>query len=183
MNKLEKDLNTIFDKGIFDDATVSKFKKKIKEGKLTIQEDDEHHLCVYFAAYDPLAKEVFIGHHKKSGLWLFNGGHIDKGEIPMETIEREIGEEWGLDAKDLDIKTPELLTITNIIKNKVRPCATHYDIWYYISVNKMEFLPKKECLNDEFYETGWKDYKTAIGLMREKNTIKSLEFIKDNLFF
>ena len=59
---------------------IPRFLERFSMGNLTRDEDNKSHFCAYFAAYDPNAKEVFIGHHKKSGLWLFNGGHIDKDE-------------------------------------------------------------------------------------------------------
>ena len=34
--------------------------------------------------------------HKKLGLWLPPGGHIDEGELPEEAVLREINEETGL---------------------------------------------------------------------------------------
>ena len=60
-------------------------------------------------------------HHKKSGLWLFNGGHIDKGENPEQALRRGMGEEWG-EIVDLQIiGEPKLLTITTIV-NPVIKC-------------------------------------------------------------
>ncbi|MFZ4648293.1 MAG: NUDIX domain-containing protein [Patescibacteria group bacterium] len=73
--------------------TAWKFKQKLKEGKLTREEDPENHFCAFFAACDYETKQFFIGQHKKSGLWLFNGGHIDPEENIRETVRREIGEE------------------------------------------------------------------------------------------
>lgn len=71
---------------------ASTFFSRIEKGQLTRDENISSHFCVYFAAYDPECKQVFIGQHKKSGLWLFNGGHIDKGETPNETLKREMGD-------------------------------------------------------------------------------------------
>lgn len=36
--------------------------------------------------------------HKRLGLWLQPGGHIDAGELPAEAVLREVREETGLDA-------------------------------------------------------------------------------------
>lgn len=59
--------------------TTRLFLARAREENLSRDENPESHFCVYFAAHDPTARELFLGHHKKSNLWIFNGGHIDKG--------------------------------------------------------------------------------------------------------
>jgi 8-oxo-dGTP pyrophosphatase MutT (NUDIX family) len=156
---------------------VSLFRKRIRTGDLTIQENPESHFCVYFAAFDSSAKKVFIGHHKKSGLWLFNGGHIDKGEGIYEALGREIGEEWGLQVGNFDIKKPELLTITEINNPSKQTCKRHYDIWFFIDVKQDEFNPDKSRVLEEFHQVGWKSYEEAKSLVKEKNTLAGIEFV------
>jgi 8-oxo-dGTP pyrophosphatase MutT (NUDIX family) len=43
-----------------------------------------------------LGNKVLLIHHAKLGLWLFPGGHIEKDEIPDDTVKREAFEETGL---------------------------------------------------------------------------------------
>src|SRR3990172_186562 len=116
------------------------FLRRLTEGDITREENPQTHFCVYFAGFDPKTDEVFIGHHKKSGLWLFNGGHIDKGETPNEALFREIGEEWG-DVKAIGLPEDavagaELLTITEINNPTKQTCTRHYDIWHFIWVDR-----------------------------------------------
>jgi len=75
-NKLAIELEKLLDENFSDEVAV-KFRQRLKEGKLTKNENPESHFCAYFAACDFKAEQLFIGHHIKSGLWLFNGGHID----------------------------------------------------------------------------------------------------------
>ncbi len=42
--------------------------------------------------------------HKKLGMWLPPGGHIDDGELPEEAVRREIREETGL---EVEIASPK----------------------------------------------------------------------------
>ena len=165
-----------------DSDVIVNYRQRIKEGNFTIQENTESHFCVYFAAFDSNAKKVFIGHHKKSGLWLFNGGHIDEGESINETLEREIEEEWGLIASDFDIKQPELFTITEINNPTKQTCKRHYDIWFFIDVEQNDFMPEQSKILEEFHQAGWNSYDEAKELVKDKNTLKGIEFIAKNYF-
>lgn len=165
-----------------DSDVIVNYRQRIKEGNFTIQENTESHFCVYFAAFDSNAKKVFIGHHKKSGLWLFNGGHIDEGESINETLEREIEEEWGLIASDFDIKQPELFTITEINNSTKQTCKRHYDIWFFIDVEQNDFMPEQSKILEEFHQAGWNSYDEAKELVKDKNTLKGIEFIAKNYF-
>lgn len=154
--KQAQELKEILKNNFPNDESALKFLKRIKEGKITRDENPKSHICVYFAAYDPVAKQVFIGHHKKSGFWLFNGGHIDKGETMKESLSREIGEEWGLNANNLKIKMLAFLTITEIDNPTKQPCNWHYDLWNFIAMDKNTFHPVEEKLLEEFHEAGWR---------------------------
>lgn len=46
--------------------------------------------------------KILLIHHRKSGLWLPPGGHIDPGETPHETAVREALEETGIHVNLLD---------------------------------------------------------------------------------
>lgn len=175
LDKFKNLIKTNFD----SEKIASKFLQKIDGGNLTKDEDSENHFCVYFAAHDPEMKQIFIGHHKKSDLWLFNGGHIDKDELPEEALEREIKEEWNLKIKAMDIGNPLLLTITKINNPTKQTCKTHYDIWYFVSVNKKSFNPSKKSLAEEFYNTKWMTANEAKKIVTETNTLKAIEFLKN----
>jgi len=163
-------------------SVASKFLERIEDGKLTIQENPENHFCIYFAAYDNKNKELFIGQHKKSGLWLFNGGHIDEGENSQETLKREIDEEWGLDIGIFKINNPPFLSLTKINNPAKQICRLHYDIWYFIKVDKDSFKPDKEKVLEEFYEVNWLSIKKAREVIKEKNTLAGIDFIEEHYF-
>ncbi|WP_328530387.1 NUDIX domain-containing protein [Nocardioides sp. NBC_00368] len=56
------------------------------------------HLVSYFLLVDPVSGHVLLGDHRKSGLWLPSGGHVEPGENPAETVRRECIEELGVEA-------------------------------------------------------------------------------------
>jgi len=158
------------------------FIKRAQEGALTMEENPLTHFCVYFAPYDPEYRQVFIGHHKRSGLWLFNGGHIDKGELPPEALAREMKEEWGasFQSDNTNIYAPSLLSITTIdtsIKFD-RQCRRHYDIWYFIPLHKHSFNPDNNFLAKEFHQIGWKMAAETRNLIKDVNTLTALRQIE-----
>ncbi len=150
-----------------------RYLERLKEGKLTRDENLVSPFCVYFAAYDPKAKEFFVGHHKKSGLWLFNGGHIDPNETSTEALRREIDEEWGIQIDTRRIQ-PSLLTITEITSNpNGRPCRWRFDIWPMVPVTKTDFQPDQSKLDTEFYTTKWITPTEAKSIITDPATIEA----------
>lgn len=157
---------------------AQEFIERADQVKLTRDENPHTHFCVYFAGYDKEAKKVFIGHHKKSNLWLFNGGHIDEGETPEEALEREIGEEWGVKIKLEDIGEPKLLTITPIGNQNIK-CTKHFDIWFFVPLSENGFKPDQSLLNTEFHTSGWKSIDEARELIADPATLEAIsEFEK-----
>lgn len=163
---------------MFPDSTVfEEFSNRVNKGQLTRDENPISHSCVYFAGYDKNTKKVFIGHHKKSGLWLFNGGHIDKGETPEEAVDREISEEWGVKISQESIGNPKLLTVAPI-DNPNKKCRTHFDIWYFVSLSEKNFKPDQTLLETEFFTSGWKTIDEAKELMKEDANLLAIDTIE-----
>jgi len=160
------------------EENLHRFFRRLERGSLTRDENPYDHFCVYFAAFDP-PREIFIGRHIKSGLWLFNGGHIDAGETPREAAVREIAEEWGNVSYKLP-DVPSLLTITDI-RSETVGCKLHWDIWYFVPLSKDAFSPEADKLNTEFYETGWYPIESAMNLITDPSTLKAIEVLKANM--
>ncbi len=154
-----------------------RFLARIEKGSLTRTENRLSHACVYFAAYDPQAKQVFIGHHKKSGLWLFTGGHIDPDETVQEAVAREIGEEWGRKIALEEVGNPALFTITSIAQPDY-PCQEHYDVWYFFPVRKDEFIVDRERLSQEFRLNQWMAIGEARHIVTDPNTLQALSMFE-----
>ena len=162
------------------DAEIKqKFLNRIQEGKITRSENPTSHLCVYFAAFDPDASLVFIGHHKKSGLWLFNGGHMDPGEMPRDTVLREAREEWGYTIEPSFVPDPQLVTLTKIEHPETQICQWHYDLWHFLPFEKSAFHPSDAALLTEFFSYGWKTYKEAEKFLTSQPTIEALDYLKN----
>jgi ADP-ribose pyrophosphatase YjhB (NUDIX family) len=178
-NNVQNHLLQLLKKQLLEKNLKEKFKSRIKEGIITRDENPTSHFCVYFAAFDPANSQVFFGKHIKSGLWLFNGGHIDKNESLEDALYREMKEEWDVIQK-VDINSPSLFTYTQIENQKKQKCRMHYDIWYFIPFDKQKFSPNTKLLSKEFSEWGWKTIKEAQSLTRDEATQKGLIKIQSN---
>ncbi|MBU3901429.1 NUDIX domain-containing protein [Patescibacteria group bacterium] len=146
------------------------FFKRLEEGKITRDENLTSHFCLYFLPYNPATKQVFIVHHKKSGLWLTPGGHIDKGENLTQALNREIQEELGVENQIKEKIKPFLLTITPI-NNPVQPCKEHLDIWYRFPTDGSEFNVDLK----EFIDTKWLGINEARKLITDASNLQALD--------
>ena len=45
------------------------------------------------------ADQVVLVEHRKIGLWLYPGGHVDPNEDPAQTVLREVSEEVGIEVQ------------------------------------------------------------------------------------
>lgn len=86
------------------------------------------HLVSYVVPVDPARGELLLVAHRKAGLWLPPGGHVEPGEDPWHTAVREAGEELGL-APGAPRMPPAFLTVTRTVGP-----ASHTDVslWYVI---------------------------------------------------
>lgn len=155
----------------------NQFLKRIKEGKLSLTENPKNHFTAPFAAYDPKKKLVYVGLHKRSGLWMFNGGHIEKNEAMTDAMKREMKEEWGSASFLNANQKPSLLTITPIISPGDRDCELHYGIWYFIPTDNHKFSLAPEILGNEYIEAGWKTLAEARELIIVPNYLLVLDEI------
>lgn len=153
-----------------DETTFQAFKQRVTEGSLTRDENPQSHFCAFFLPYNPQTKQVFIVHHKKSGLWLSSGGHVDQGETLFQAVNREIEEELGVKKFFSETPKPFLLTITPI-ENETQPCKRHFDVWYLMPTDGSNFNidPK------EFLATKWMSVEEARKIITDSANLQALD--------
>ncbi|SRR5260221_3077578 len=149
---------------------VSQFAQKIQEGNYSREEDIQNHFCVYFVACDFKRGLMFIGHHKKSGLWLFNGGHMEKGESYQAAVKREAKEELGVDLEANDLKPSFMLSVTEIDNEPKQKCKKHFDVWFVLPIDSRKIVFDENLLKEEFNEFGWKTISEIDELVTDENT-------------
>ncbi|GAA3207368.1 hypothetical protein GCM10020256_02980 [Streptomyces thermocoprophilus] len=87
------------------------------------------HLVSYFVVFDDRRGKLLLVDHRKAGLWLPPGGHVEPGEDPWSTVVRECREELGIPAQALPRtgRRPFFLTVTptrGSACTRTCPCGT-----------------------------------------------------------
>ena len=72
------------------------------------------HLVSYFVLFDQWAQKLLLVDHKKSGLWLPAGGHVEANEDPQLAAVREAAEKLQIEADFLQ-PDPLFLTVTQTV--------------------------------------------------------------------
>jgi 8-oxo-dGTP diphosphatase len=91
------------------------------------------HLVSYFLLVEPDQGSVLLVDHRKAGLWLPTGGHVDPGEHPAATVRREAREELGIDAVFSPVtgEMPGFISVTETAGHTDR--HTDVSLWFVLS--------------------------------------------------
>ena len=175
MPNLAEELRSVINPSICDEATYKRFLERLDEsGGLVRDENPQTHYSCYFLVWNPATKKILIVHHKKSGLWLSPGGHIDQGETLMQTLNREVEEELGVKGKVQGEIKPFLLTVTPI-ENATQSCKEHLDIWYRIESDGSDF----NIDSREFHTTLWLTPTEARELVTDPPNLRAIELTEE----
>ncbi len=107
------------------------------------------HLAVYFALLDDASHSIMLVDHVKAQSWLLPGGHVDDGEDPRWTVERE---ELGITPKfheQISGDKPFFVTVT-----QTRGPDSHTDVtlWFILQGERQAEI---QMDMREFSEVRW----------------------------
>jgi len=110
------------------------------------------HLVVYLVPVDVAGRCLLLGDHRKSGLWLPPGGHVEAGEDPQQAVIREAREELDITAQfhpALGDGKPFFLTVT-----PTNSANSHLDVDLWFVLRAQREAPLRPDPR-EFNEVRW----------------------------
>jgi|JI9StandDraft_1071089.scaffolds.fasta_scaffold02167_14 8-oxo-dGTP diphosphatase len=109
----------------------------------------DKHLVSYFVLFDQNASKILLVDHKKAGLWLPSGGHVEIDENPKDTVVRECFEELGINANFL---YTDPIFLTSTITVGLTAGHTDVSLWYVL---RGDHRHEYKFDTDEFYTIKW----------------------------
>lgn len=114
----------------------------------------ESHFTATGLVVDKTRSKALMILHKKLNVWLPAGGHVEPGELPHETVVREVFEETGVRARIIDASNNLCLSNTREIQicaprwvlhepipaHGQKPAHWHYDFIYCLEAENTEFV-------------------------------------------
>ncbi|MQA97035.1 MAG: NUDIX domain-containing protein [Streptosporangiales bacterium] len=89
------------------------------------------HLVSYIVVLSP-GGELLLVEHRKAGLWLPAGGHVEPGESPWETVLRECAEELHVRAVPSGISGDRPFFLS-IARTRGEGAHTDVSLWYVVT--------------------------------------------------
>ncbi len=114
------------------------------------EEENDHHVTA--SAFVVSGRGVVLHRHRRLGIWVQPGGHVDAGESPEDASLREVREETGLAPRHL---TPPLLFHVDVHPGPRG--HTHYDLRYLLLSPPVDPTPPEGESPDVF----WFDFDLA----------------------
>ncbi|MFI9780836.1 NUDIX hydrolase [Streptomyces sp. NPDC051956] len=109
------------------------------------------HLVSYFLVLDDTRGQLLLVAHRKAGLWLPAGGHVEPGEDPWAAVVRECHEELGIHAKASPI-TGELPLFLTVTETRGHGAHTDVSLWYLLTADADTITSYDQ---DEFNAIRW----------------------------
>ena len=100
-------------------------------------------------------EQVLLVEHRKLGMWLYPGGHIEPDEDPVQAVLREVAEETGLACRIVTVPrfahpaatvlpAPFTILVHDIPANAQTPLHQHIDLVYVLAPEGGQATPQLE---------------------------------------
>ena len=147
----------------------------------------EQHFAVSGFVTNKEWTKLLMVFHKKLGVWVIPGGHLEPNELPHEGALREVSEETGVNAVVLDasslacVESPKerqlpspVLTLREVIPGKNGASDhIHIDLIYGCMADEQAPLRKQE---EEVNEVKWMSLREVL----DSNTFASVKALANN---
>lgn len=121
--------------------------------------DPPMHLVSYFVVFDEVRESLLLVDHVKAMMWLPTGGHVEPGEHPRTTVEREIIEELGIPARFTTSFGSDPLFLTSTTTVGLTAGHTDVSLWYVVA-DKMDVVYQFD--RSEFSSIAWFSFEDII---------------------
>jgi 8-oxo-dGTP pyrophosphatase MutT (NUDIX family) len=120
----------------------------------------DKHLVSYFVLVDEARRSLLLVHHKKAGLWVPTGGHVEINEGPREAALRELAEELGPRAAAVASVASMPLFVTSQL---TRGAGAHIDVslWYVVAADVRMWLDPDPR---EFFGHRWATFEEVLAM-------------------
>ncbi|PWU23472.1 NUDIX hydrolase [Candidatus Cerribacteria bacterium 'Amazon FNV 2010 28 9'] len=131
--------------------------------------------CLVVAGWTVHKGKTLLVKHKKLGMWLAPGGHIEENELPHEAAEREFFEETGVIVRAVDalphiemkqsrsLPSPFYSNLHTINKHRGDSfCEQHVVFCYFVKVIDISSFSRQE---EETDDLRWFTREEAMGIL------------------
>jgi 8-oxo-dGTP pyrophosphatase MutT (NUDIX family) len=123
------------------------------------------HLVSYFVVLDETCGELLLVAHRKAGLWLPSGGHVEPWEDPWDTVTRECREELRIEAVPSTVSGTQPLFLT-VTRTRGQGRHTDVSLWYVLQ-SKVDGITSFD--EEEFDSIKWLSLRQV--LAEPRNTL------------
>jgi 8-oxo-dGTP pyrophosphatase MutT (NUDIX family) len=117
---------------------------------------------------DPDLERLLLIHHRKLGIWLQPGGHIERGDSTvLAAALREVFEETGVEARPAVVPAPVFdVDVHRIPQRGATPAHLHYDVRFHLVGG-----PQTPVMSAEVLDVAWVDL-TRVGSLTEDVSVQ-----------
>ena len=137
------------------------------------------HLVCYTVLCDLKQQKILLLEHKTAELLLASGGHVNKNELPYDTVKREVQEELGIEAEFIEDNWQAPFFLSQIETVGKTPGHIDVDLWYILKGDSEKPLNDQAVeFQREFGAYGWYGFDEILSMSIEKFDASLHRFIK-----